>query len=50
MIQFKFMQLSKVERERIYDQHGYGTLALLSHLLLKVLFFEILKVTKVCNV
>jgi hypothetical protein len=26
-IQFKCMQLSKVERERIYDQHGQGTLA-----------------------
>jgi hypothetical protein len=29
MIQFKCVQLSKVERERIYDQHGQGTLALI---------------------
>jgi hypothetical protein len=29
MIQFKYMQLSKVQRERIYDQHGQGTLTMI---------------------
>jgi hypothetical protein len=41
MIQFTCMQLSKVERERIQYQHGQGTLALLSHLLLlKILLLQ----------
>jgi hypothetical protein len=40
-----------LEGERIYDQHGQGTLALLSRLLLlKVFFFKVLKIFKVCNV
>jgi hypothetical protein len=46
MTQFICTQLSTVERERTYDQHGQGTLALLSRLLLlKTLFFKVLKVT-----
>jgi hypothetical protein len=51
MIQFKCMQLSKVERERIYDQYGQGTLTFIPrYLLLKVFFFKNLKVTKVRSV
>jgi hypothetical protein len=51
MIQFKCMQLSKVERERIYDQHGKGTLALIPrYLLLKVFFLKVLKIFEVRSV
>jgi hypothetical protein len=51
MIQFKCMQLSKVEKERIWDQHGHGTLALILHLLLlKVIFLKVLKISEVHSV
>jgi hypothetical protein len=51
MIQFKCMQLSKLEKERIYDQHGQGTLALIPHYLqLKLFFFKVLKISEVHNV
>jgi hypothetical protein len=45
------MQLSKVEKERIWDQHGQGTLALISRLLLfKVFFLKVLKISEVRGV
>jgi hypothetical protein len=51
MIQFKYMQLSKVEKERIYDQHGQGTLALIPrYLLLKVFFLNVLMISDVHSV
>jgi hypothetical protein len=40
-----------LEGERIHDQHGQGTLAMLSCLLLlKVFFFKVLKIFEVRNV
>jgi hypothetical protein len=51
MIQFKCMQLSKVKKERIYDQHGQGTLALIPcYLLLKVFFLKVLMISEVHSV
>jgi hypothetical protein len=45
------MQLSKVEKERIYDQHGQETLALIPRLLLlKVFFLKVLMISEVHNV
>jgi hypothetical protein len=45
------MQLSKLERERIYDQHGQGTLALIPrYLLLKIFFLKVLMISEVHNV
>jgi hypothetical protein len=45
------MQLSKVEKEKIWDQHGQGTLALIPHyLLLKVFFLKVLKISEVHNI
>jgi hypothetical protein len=42
-----YMPICELERESTYDQNGQGLLALLSHLLLKVLLVELLEVLKV---